>query len=87
MHARTDIDLLHADIARQHHANLGVRAECLVRELRVAGAQDCVASEIDTELIAKCLVNIDTCEHAEALGFQSFGHPVNGGIKTDVDVD
>ena len=47
--------------------------ERLVRERRVARAQDLVAPNVDAELLLKRALNVDLGEHAEAFGLERFG--------------
>ena len=62
----------------QHEPDLELRLEGAVRQRRVAGAQDLVASEVDSELLLQRLADVDLREHAEPFRLQGLRHTREG---------
>jgi hypothetical protein len=67
---RVAVALVDDDVAGQEHAELGFGRECLVRERRVAGAEDRVRLPLDAELLFQRRLHVDLAEDAEALVLQ-----------------
>jgi hypothetical protein len=60
----------------------GDRLQGLVRQWRVAGAQDAVGRHVDAELLLHGVLHVDVAQHAEAFGLQS-GDGLGQGLSND----
>src|SRR5581483_4402620 len=73
--------LLHDDIAGQHGADLVLKLQGPISELRVAGAQDAVGTELLAKLRLHGCPDVDIGEDAEALAPQGLGRAPNGIVE------
>jgi hypothetical protein len=55
--------------------------KCLIRERRVAGAQNTVGVEVNIELLLERLLHVYFGEDTEALLFQGLRYPADGGFE------
>ena len=70
--------LTHHHVAREQQADVELGSERLVGQRRVAGAEDHVRPELDTQLLPHRGRDVDLGEHTEALGRQLLLHPCYG---------
>ena len=67
---RVAVALVDDDVAGEQHAEVGFGLECLVCERRVAGAEDHVRLDVDSELLFQGRLHVDLAQDAEALALQ-----------------
>lgn len=74
---RAILHFFNNDIARQHQAGIRTIGKRLVRQRRIAGAQDTVAGKINVQLFLQCVVYVNPGQHPESLVFQRFNYPLD----------
>ena len=63
-------EVLHDHVAWQHGSDLVIGGQRLVRQRRIAGAEDPVVPKIDVELFFHRRFDVDFGQNAESLGFE-----------------
>jgi hypothetical protein len=71
------------DVARKQHAELRLRLERPVGELRVARAEDHVGLAFDAELLSQSGADVDLAEHSEAFRVQFPAHACESLVEGD----
>jgi hypothetical protein len=74
---------IHDDVAGQQQAELGFGRQRLMRQRRVAGAEDGVRPALDTELRAERRLYVDGRQNAEALLAQQPGDRLDGSDRLE----
>jgi SAM-dependent methyltransferase len=73
--------LLDDHVAGQHHADLVFGGQRLMGERRIAGSEDAILTEFDTEFLLHRRGHVDIGQHAEALALERRDDFGNGLVK------